>query len=220
MTLPYRPSAVIFDMDGLLFDTEALWQEALLSAAAECGHEIPAEVYNKSIGVRRSQCGDLFQSHFGEDFQFAAFHADWVRHFWLIAESRQTLKPGATELLSILDQLGLPRAIATSSSRTSVERHLTAHSLMDRFDQTICRGEYDHGKPAPDPFLKAAERLGVEPRLCLALEDSHIGVRSAAAAGMMTIMVPDLLEATEEIRALCLFVVGDLHQVGDLVLSR
>ncbi len=113
MTLPYRPSAVIFDMDGLLFDTEALWQEALLSAAAEGGHEIPDEVFNKSIGVRRSQCRGLFLSHFGEDFLFDDFHANWVRHFWLIAENKLTLKPGAPELLEILDQFRLPRSSVT-----------------------------------------------------------------------------------------------------------
>jgi HAD superfamily hydrolase (TIGR01509 family) len=219
MNLPHSPSAVIFDMDGLLFDTEALWQEALLAAGAEAGHQIPDEVYNQSIGVRRSQCKGLFLSHFGEDFRFEAFHADWTRHFWLIAEGKFALKPGALELLEALDQLGLPRAIATSSSRTTVERHLTAHGLMDSFDALVCRGDYEHGKPAPDPFLKAAERLGVEPQACLALEDSHIGVRSAAAASMMTVMVPDLLEPTEELRALCVLVVRDLHQVRDLVLD-
>ncbi len=90
---------------------------------------------------------------------------------------------------------------------------------MDRFDEIICRGDYEKGKPAPDPFLKAAERLGVEPRLCLALEDSHVGVRSASAAGMMTVMVPDLLEPTEEVCALCVLVARDLHQVRDLVLA-
>jgi beta-phosphoglucomutase-like phosphatase (HAD superfamily) len=220
MTLPYRPSAVIFDMDGLLFDTEALWQEALLSAAAEDGREIPDEVYNKSIGVRRSQCGPLFLSHFGGDFLFDDFHASWRRHFWLIAESKFAMKPGVLELLEFLDQVRLPRAIATSSSRTTVERHLVAHGLMDRFGKIVCRGDYENGKPAPDPFLKAAERLGVEPRLCLALEDSHIGVRSASAAGMMTVMVPDLLEPTDDIRALCVFVARDLHEVRDLVLAR
>jgi beta-phosphoglucomutase-like phosphatase (HAD superfamily) len=219
MTLPYRPSAVIFDMDGLLFDTEALWQEALLSAAAEVGREIPDEVFNKSIGVRRSQCRGLFLSHFGEDFLFDDFHASWVRHFWLIAENKLTLKPGVPELLETLDLFRLPRAIATSSSRTTVERHLSSHSLMGRFDQIICRGDYENGKPAPDPFLKAAERLGVEPGSCLALEDSHIGVRSASAAGMMTVMVPDLLEPTDELCALCLLVARDLHQVRDLVLA-
>jgi HAD superfamily hydrolase (TIGR01509 family) len=217
MTLPHRPDAVIFDMDGLLFDTEALWQEALLSAAAEDGHVIPDEVFDKSIGVRRSQCGDLFRSHFGEDFHFEDFHAEWRRHFWRIAENKLALKPGALELLALLDQLRLPLAIATSSSRTTVERHLTAHGLMDRFDRIVCRGDYENGKPAPDPFLKAAEQLGVEPRSCLALEDSSIGVRSASAAGMMTVMAPDLLEPTEELRARCVLVARDLHHVRDLV---
>ena len=219
MTLPYRPSAVIFDMDGLLFDTEALWQEALLSAAAEAGHEIPDQVFRKSIGVRRSQCGGLFLAHFGEDFPFEDFHADWRRHFWLIAENRPALKPGVLELLECLDQLRLPRAIATSSSRTTVERHLTSHRMVDRFHEIVCRGDYDNGKPAPDPFLKAAERLGVEPRLCLALEDSHIGIRSASAAGAMTVMVPDLLEPTDDIGALCVLVARDLHEVRELVLA-
>ncbi len=217
MTLPHRPSAVIFDMDGLLFDTEALWQEALLSAAAENGHEIPDEVFRKSIGVRRSQCGDLFAAHFGPDFLFGDFHANWRRHFWLIAENRPAMKPGVPELLDFLDQARLPRAIATSSSRASVERHLTAHGLTGRFDALVCRGDYQTGKPAPDPFLTAAERLAVEPRLCLALEDSHIGVRSAAAAGMMTVMAPDLMEATEDISALCVLVVRDLHDVRELL---
>ncbi|HWA59954.1 MAG TPA: HAD family phosphatase, partial [Caulobacteraceae bacterium] len=169
MTLPHRPSAVIFDMDGLLFDTEALWQEALLAAAAEDGREIPAAVYDQSIGVRRSQCRGLFLAHFGDDFRFDDFHASWTRHFWRIAERRLALKPGASELLDTLDQLGLPRAIATSSSRTTVERHLGAHGLARRFDELVCRGDYENGKPAPDPFLTAAERLAVEPRLCLAL---------------------------------------------------
>ncbi|MFZ3005952.1 MAG: HAD family phosphatase [Phenylobacterium sp.] len=219
MTLPHRPSAVIFDMDGLLFDTEALWQEALLAAAAELGHDIPEEVYNRSIGVRRSQCGDLFRSHFGEDFRFEDFHGDWRRHFWRVAENRPAMKPGVPELLDALDQLQLPRAIATSSSRASVDRHLAAYGLTARFDAIVCRGDYETGKPAPDPFLKAAERLGAEPRFCLALEDSHIGVRSASAAGMMTVMVPDLMDPTEDIRALCALVVRDLHQVCDLVLT-
>ena len=219
MILPHRPSAVVFDMDGLLFDTEALWQAALLAAAAEAGHEIPDAVYDGSIGVRRSQCGGLFRSHFGEDFRFEDFHAEWRRHFWAIAEKDLALKPGVFELLEVLDQVRLPRAIATSSSRATVERHLTSHGLGDRFDQIVCRGDYENGKPAPDPFLRAAERLGVEPRSCLALEDSHIGVRSAAAAGMMTVMVPDLLEPTEALRALCVLVARDLHEVRDLVLA-
>jgi beta-phosphoglucomutase-like phosphatase (HAD superfamily) len=93
------------------------------------------------------------------------------------------------------------------------------HLVVGRFHEIVGHGEYVCGKPAPDPFLKAAERLGVEPRLCLALEDSHSGVRSACSAGMMTVMVPDLLEPTDEIWELCTFVARDLHEVGGRILA-
>ena len=110
---------------------------------------------------------------------------------------------------TIVEQLNDQRLL-TSSARHTVEHHLTAYNLVGRFHEIVGHGEYASGKPAPDPFLKAAERLGVEPRLCLALEDLHSGVRSASSAGMMTVMVPDLLEPTDEIRALCTFVARDL----------
>jgi HAD superfamily hydrolase (TIGR01509 family) len=84
------------------------------------------------------------------------------------------MKPGALELLDTLDELRIPRAIATSSFQRTVERHLAAYNLMGRFDEIVGHGDYERGKPAPDPFLKAAERLRAEPLLCLALEDSHI----------------------------------------------
>jgi HAD superfamily hydrolase (TIGR01509 family) len=200
-------------MDGLLFDTERLYQEALVLAAAEGGHEVAQEVFNRTVGLPWVQSRATLLSHFGEAFPVDAFQEAWVRHFWVIAETRLELKPGALELLDALDQLGLPRAIATSSSRRTIERHLTAYDLSARFNEIVGHGDYEHGKPAPDPFLKAAERLGVEPRSCLALEDSHNGVRSAASAGMMTVMVPDLLEPTDEIRMLCTFVARDLHEV-------
>jgi len=219
MQLPRAPAAIIFDMDGLLFDTETLYQEAILLAAAEGGHEIAVDVFNRTVGLPWAESRALLLSHFGEAFRVDEFQATWVRHFWVIAETRLALKPGALELLDTLDQFRLPRAIATSSSRRTVERHLTAHNLMGRFEEIVAHGDYDRGKPAPDPFLKAAERLGVEPRLCLALEDSHNGIRSASSAGMMTVMVPDLLEPTDEIRALCIFVARDLHDVRRLIVS-
>jgi beta-phosphoglucomutase-like phosphatase (HAD superfamily) len=158
-------------------------------------------------------------THLGDAFPVETFQAAWIRHFWVIAETRLALKAGALVLLETLEELGLPRAIATSSSRSTVGRHLAAHDLAGRFRAIVGRGDYENGKPAPDPFLKAAERLGVEPELCLALEDSHSGVRSASAAGMMTIMVPDLLEPTEERRRLCLLIVDNLHVVSELVLA-
>jgi HAD superfamily hydrolase (TIGR01509 family) len=219
LKLPRAPAAVVFDMDGLLFDSETLYQEAILLAAAEGGHEVAGDIFNRTIGVPWAQSRAMLLSHFGETFPVDEFQETWVRHFWVIAETRLALKPGALELLDTLDHLQLPRAIATSSYRRTVERHLTAHNLTGRFQEIVGHGDYEMGKPAPDPFLKAAERLGVEPQLCLALEDSHNGVRSASSAGMMTIMVPDLLEPTEEIRRLCTLVVRDLHEVRRLILA-
>jgi len=218
MTLPYRPSAVAFDMDGLLFDTEALYQEAILLAAAEGGHTVAGDIFNRTVGLPWAQSRALLVSHFGETFPVDEFQAAWVRHFWVIADTRLTLKPGALELLGTLDRLPLPCAIASSSSRQTIERHLRAHGLSGRFDEIVGNGDYEKGKPAPDPFLKAAERLGVEPGFCLALEDSHNGVRSASSAGRMTVMVPDLLEPTDEMRELCAFIACDLHEVHRLML--
>jgi len=219
MKLPRRPAAVIFDMDGLLFDTEALYHDALHLAAAEHRHQIPPDFFTTTVGLPWAQCRLLFLSRFGADFPVDDFQATWVRHFWVIAETGLALKPGALELLDTLDQLRLPRAIATSSSRQTVDRHLTTHDLTGRFDAIVGHGDCERGKPAPDPFLLAAQRLQAEPAICLALEDSPNGVRSAAAAGMMTVMVPDRLEPTAEVAALCTVIARDLHEVRRLILE-
>ena len=124
------------------------------------------------------------------------------------------------ELLDFLDGSSLPRAIATSSRHEDVQRNLGAQGLRDRFQTVIARGDYARGKPHPEPFLKAAERLGVEPERCVALEDSYNGVRAASGAGMMTIMVPDLLLPTREMQELCVCIVQDLHEVHSLIRSQ
>lgn len=219
MTLPRRPAAIVFDMDGLLFDTEALYQEAVAAAAIAHGYELGPAFFVRTIGLPHQHVRTLLLDQFGAAFAVDEFLAAWSEHFWLLAETRLTLKPGAIELLDTLDELELPRAIATSSSHRTVQHHLDAHGLAGRFHAIVGGSDYAEGKPAPDPFLKAAERLGVEPSLCLALEDSHNGIRAAHAAGMTTIMVPDLLQPTEEIRGLCTLVAGDLHEVRELILA-
>jgi beta-phosphoglucomutase-like phosphatase (HAD superfamily) len=219
MELPHLPRAVVFDMDGLLFDSETLYQEAGILAAVESGHHVTPEVLNQTVGLPWSQSRSLLLTHLGPDFPIDAFQATWLQHFWVIAETRLMLKPGASELLDALDELGLPRAIATSSAHHTVDRHLKAHNLAGRFDHIVAHGDYERGKPQPDPFLKASERLRVEPWHCLALEDSHNGVRSAWSAGMMTIMVPDILQPTAEISGLCALIARDLLEVRDLILA-
>jgi HAD superfamily hydrolase (TIGR01509 family) len=217
MRLPRQPAAVVFDMDGLLFDTETLYGEAILTAAAEVGCTMSRDVFLQLIGRSREVNHRFLLEHYGADYPLEALIAAWGRHFRVLAAAGLPLKPGAAELLDLLDELRLPRAIATSSTHATVRGHLVLHGLTDRFHGVVAHGDYASGKPAPDPFLKAAERLGVAPALCLALEDSHNGVRSASAAGMMTVMVPDLIPPTDEIQALCAFVVGDLHEVCRLV---
>lgn len=216
------PVAVIFDMDGLIFDTEALYQEAFLAASTVGGHNLPAALIQRTIGVPWVRSRVLLLEEMGSDFPIDQYFAEMVGHFELLAATQLRLKPGVVELLDLLDlldQLDMPRCIATSSAHATVQSHLSAHGLTDRFHAVIGHGDYVASKPSPDPFLTAAKRLGVEPALCLALEDSYNGVRSASAAGMMTFMVPDLLSPTPEIQSLCTGVVSDLHAVRALILT-
>ena len=216
MRLPRPPSAVVFDMDGLLFDTERLYEQAAMAAAAELGYELDSAFHRTTVGSPWPVIRGLLLDRYGATFAAEDLREAARRIFGELAERERLLKPGALELL---DLLGLPRAIATTSSRATVQRHLEAHDLVGRFHHIVAHGDYARHKPAPDPFLKAAEQLGVAPELCLALEDSHNGVRAASAAGMMTIMIPDLLPPTEEIRGLCTHIVLDLHDVRPLIAS-
>jgi HAD superfamily hydrolase (TIGR01509 family) len=212
-----RPSAVIFDMDGVLFDTERLYQEAALSVGDDMGYAIPSSLLERVMGLSWPGTRAFFVEALGPSFPVDDFIAAWLGQFEELAAIRHVLKPGANELIRTLDEFAIPRAIATGSVRVNVEQHLAAHALADRFHAIVAHGDYAAGKPAPDPFLRAADLLAVDPRLCVAIEDSHNGVRSAAAAGMMTIMVPDLVAPSEEIQALCVHVARDLHEVEELI---
>ena len=219
MKLPRPPSAVVFDMDGLLFDTERLYERAAIAAAAELGYELDQAFHRTTVGSSWEAIRGLLLDRYGATFAAEDLRAAARRIFGELLETEPLLKPGVLELLDLLDRLGLPRAIATTSSRPTVRRHLEAHDLIGRFHHVVAHGDYARHKPAPDPFLKAADQLGVAPELCLALEDSYNGVRAASAAGMMTVMVPDLLPPTDEIRELCTHIVLDLHEVRRLIAS-
>jgi HAD superfamily hydrolase (TIGR01509 family) len=217
MVLPRKIHAVVFDMDGLLFDTEVLYRDVVMATALEAGHDLPLDFYLSTVGTPLQGTRDLFLLRYGADFDFDAFWAETTQRYAKTVETELRLKAGVVELLSLLDELALPRAIATSSHHEHARHHLTAFGLSDRFHAVIAHGDYARGKPHPDPFLKAAARLGVEPALCLALEDSWHGVRAASSAGMMTIMVPDLMVPTPEMEELCAHIAADLHEVCDLM---
>jgi HAD superfamily hydrolase (TIGR01509 family) len=217
MTLPRPVAAVVFDMDGVLFDTETLYEKAVIAAAREFGFELTSEFFRSTVGSPWPVVRQAILDRYGANIAVDELAEISRRHFRAMADTQDILKPGVLELLDLLDELGLPRAVATSSGRPTVERHLVRHKLDGRFHGIAAHGDYVRHKPHPDPFLKAAELLGVDPQFCLAVEDSHHGVRSASSAGMMTVMVPDLLPATGEICALCLHVVPDLHAVRGLI---
>lgn len=212
--LPRPVRAVVFDMDGLLVDSEAMFRDSMMHVARERGHDLPLEVFLRMVGLPGQSSRAVAIEHFGEDFPIDEFNAAvWAHAKAHHDEIGVALKAGVMELLDHLDQAGLPRAVATSSSHAAVEHQLGRNGLIDRFQAIVAAGDYARGKPNPDPFLTAAGRLGVDPRDCLALEDSHNGVRAAHAAGMMTIMVPDLLAATDEMRERCIMIAESLHDV-------
>lgn len=217
MTLPRSVKAVVFDMDGLLVATEQVVFEAMQAAASGSGREMPLTLFQRMIGLPGHASDAIVVEHFGEGFDLQAWRVEVSRRFDVIAEAGIALKAGVLELLDVLDAHDVPRAVATSSTRRAVEHSLGQHRLIERFHAIISRELQTRHKPHPEPFLKAAEALGVDPRDCLALEDSHNGVRSASAAGMMTIMVPDMLDPTEEMHSLCVRIATDLHEVRDLI---
>ena len=217
MSLPRTPRAVIFDMDGLLIDSESIYRDAMLDTAAEAKFELPFSVIAKMVGVPWINAVRALTDHYGPDFDAMGFREESTRRFHLTAQAGICLKAGVVELLDHLDTLGLPPAICTGSGHQAVQTHMGGHGLLERFDAVIAHGDYTHGKPEPEPFLVTAERLKVDPADCLVLEDSHNGVRAASAAGMMTVMVPDLLEANDEIAGLCVRVADSLHDVRALL---
>ncbi len=217
MVFPRQIRAVVFDMDGLLVDTEALIRDLMVEAAPRYGAELPEHVFMRMIGLPNAASDAVARDHFGPDFPLDALNAEVVARIHAACEAGVALKAGVIELLDHLDAAGLPRAIATSSSHAAVRRTLGPSGILPRFAAVVAAGDYARGKPNPDPFLVAAERLDVLPEHCLALEDSHNGIRAAHAAGMMAVMVPDLLAPTDEMRGLCLAIAASLHDVRDLI---
>ena len=213
MSLPRKPLAVVFDLDGTLIDSEALVKEAHFAACAQLGVAMSDAQFLALVGMHREANDLQLKSYYGEDFPLESFMAATRAH---VGERVAPLKAGAVELMAALDELALPYGLATSSRRPWVERHFTAHGLTPRFRAVVTRQDCIEGKPHPEPYLNASRLLGAAPGNVLALEDSYAGVASAHAAGCMTVMVPDLLSADDDMRRKAR-VVASLHDVIELV---
>jgi len=212
------PAGVIFDMDGLLLDSERLARDAFVRACGELGWAADLAAYHRCIGSNAQATEQILRAHYGPDFPYAELDVSWNTHYQArLAQAPVPVKAGAVDLLSHLSRAGIPRALATSTRRSVAERKLTDSALREYFQHTICGGETARGKPHPEPYLRAADALGLKPAQCLALEDSGNGVRSASAAGCVVIQVPDLVTPDAEIAALAHLIVDSLTDVLHLL---
>jgi HAD superfamily hydrolase (TIGR01509 family) len=213
MKLPRKPLAVVFDLDGTLIDSEALVKEAHFAACAELGVTMTDAQFLALVGMHREANDLQLKGYYGEDFPLERFITATRAH---VGDRVAPLKQGAVELMDALDELALPFGLATSSRRPWVDKHFAAHGLAGRFRAVVTRQDVVEGKPHAEPYLRASTLLGAAPENVLALEDSHAGVRSAHAAGCMTVMIPDLLVADDEMRERAL-VVASLLDVRPLL---
>ena len=203
--------AVLFDMDGLLIDTEAVYIAAMQAAARVLGRDMPMDFCHSMVGVPGHECNLMIEEFYGAGFSIAEFRQHFSVEIRQLLDSGIPLKPGVIELLDFLGSRALPLAVATSAGRATAESHLGKAGLLDRFKALATRDDVERAKPHPDVYLEAARRLGVAPERCIAFEDSNVGLTAAHAAGTMAFMVPDLVEPLPESRAKCLDVVPDLH---------
>ncbi|NTF06645.1 HAD family phosphatase [Agrobacterium rubi] len=214
-----RPKAIIFDMDGVLIESEKHYRDSFLAASDEGGHGMAVEVYHRVCGSPWDIITQTIRTEYGDDFPMDDFRDAWLRHLAAQMADGVALKPGVLEILDLLDELGMPRAIATSSGHESVNRHLNPFGLTKRFDHILARGDYAEPKPSPLPYLTAAKHLGFAPEDCLSIEDSYHGVQSAWSAGTQTVMVPDVAPATDAVREKCVAICDSLFDVAALLKS-
>ena len=208
-----RPVAVVLDMDGTLLDTEPLAARAWGEAAAAIGVPFDDALALRMIGRTFGDCRALLVAHHGEDYPTDRLMAGWHAAYDAIVErDGLALKPGVGELFAWLDATGIARAIATSTRRARALAKLEQAALATRVHALVGGDEVARGKPAPDIFLVAAERLGVPASACVVLEDSDAGVLGALAAGMTPIMIPDLCAPSGEVVRTGTLVVDSLHE--------
>ncbi|MDE6025474.1 MAG: HAD family phosphatase [Lachnospiraceae bacterium] len=206
--------AVVFDMDGVIFDSEKKVVECWQEIAAKHNIEEIEEACSACLGLNREATKVYFFSKYGEDFPYEEYKTEMSDLFHTrYGNGKIPVKQGVREILDSLKGHGKKIALATSTREAIVVDELKAAGLYDYFDAIVCGNMVEKSKPEPDIFLMACEKLAVVPKDAFAIEDSYNGVRSASSAGIRTIMVPDLAPATEEMRELAEVILPSLYEV-------
>ncbi|MFC1532215.1 HAD family hydrolase [Thermodesulfobacteriota bacterium] len=205
--------AVIFDMDGLMLDSQRIATKAWKKAVSYYGYSLSDEDNLLMVGRNTRDSNEILRSLFGPDIPIDQFR-EYARQLFYdyVKDDGIPIKVGLKKLLDFLDEKKLPAAVATSTNRDDCIASLDKCGLTHRFKIIVCGDDVANGKPEPDLFLKASGLLQTAPESCIVLEDSFAGIRAAHAAGMIPIMVPDLIGPTEEIKSLAHIVVPSLNE--------
>jgi HAD superfamily hydrolase (TIGR01509 family) len=215
--LHFTPAAVLFDMDGLLIESErallACWRDATRMLDLP---RLDDALWFSFVGLSDRACHELLRERL-EEAQVQALLQEVRVRYDAQVEAGLPLKAGVLELLALLECHRIPRAVATSTRRERALQKLTRCGLLPRFDAVVTGSDVEHAKPAPDIYLLAAQRLDVAPAQCVVLEDSVPGVRAALSAGMAPIQVPDLVAPDVAARALGHRIVDSLVHARELI---
>lgn len=215
-----RVKAVIFDLDGLVLDSETTYVSAWRRAAAEMGYKLGDAFCRSLSGLHGASVERRLQDHFGGDFDVGRFHR-LSGEFWTLHVQQHGIpvKKGFFTVLNVVERLKLPFCLATNSRRREAEWCLELAGLQQVFQQIITRDDVEHGKPAPDLVIAAAKMLGNETGDCLVLEDSPVGVAAAVAADAPCVYVPSVYPLDEQAAASAVAVLDDLDQAARFILA-
>lgn len=208
--------AVVFDMDGILFDTERLCQDSWIQVAEKRGLPGMEEIFPRCIGLNANGSRRIVLEAYGEDFDYEGFRTETSAWFWdYIDKNGLPVMSGAKQLLDWLKNNRWYLGLASSTRRSSVVNCLERAGFSEYFSVVVTGDMVEYSKPQPDIYLLACRELGVIPEEAYAIEDSPNGIRSAHAAGMRPLMVPDMIEPDDEMRSLSYRIFQNLDQVLD-----
>lgn len=211
----------IFDMDGTMFDTERLsnmgWKQAVAQQTQDISNELFEKTFNSMLGTNNANCRRIANELLpGFDFDkgnaaCCAFMDEYMETHGI------PIKPGLFELLDRLEELGIKKCVATSTAKERATHKLKMAGVAHRFEVIVGGDEVIVSKPDPEIFIKAASACGISPESCIVLEDSAAGAMGGYLAGMRVIVIPDILQPSEETRKMASIVCKDLHEVAQLI---